>query len=921
MNQLITNNQNSNFYNHLTKLLLECNSFIFNVAFINYSGVQLLLNCLEELKKKGIKGKILSSTYLNFTEVEALKKLQEFENIELKIYDCTNKGFHAKAYIFEFEEEYKILLGSSNITSSAFKTNIEWNIKSISKKNEEFSTNILQEFKTLWEDSFFVTKDFLQQYGQYKLKTKVENFVYEKELKINSMQKQALEKLDFFRRKKETKALAIAATGTGKTYLAAFDVKAFSPKKMLFIVHRENILQKAKKSFEAVIKNIECGFFTGNKKEQKASYLFATVQTLSANYKKFSKEEFDYIIYDEAHHITSPSYEKITNYFKPKFSLGLTATPNRMDGNSIYEVFDDNIACDIRLNEALENNLVVPFHYYGVTDIKEIDYESVDLKDIVLLSKLLMVNKRVDFIIQKLNFYGNSGDKRRVLGFCASKEHAKFMSDEFNKKGIVSAFLTSEDSVLKREKIIKELENEKNSLEVVFSVDIFNEGVDIPSVNTVLMLRPTNSPIVFIQQLGRGLRKYKSKEFLTIIDFIGNHKKAFLIALALCGNKILDKESIKFSLLNNFADFANAHIVIDEISKQRVLEQINSENLSSFKYLKSRYFEFKALLGNKVPKIEDFINYDEFISPVPFILESKSYIEFLQKVEKTEELKELCSDENFLKAVRFIDFYLPLRRVYEFVILKYLLSNECCSLEKAFKILDKYLNRVDKETIKHSFSYLNQEFFDSSQKKRFLKLVFWENEELKRTQEFEKLLENKDKKNIIENSLNYGILTYEKSFGSFDFGLPFLKLYEKYNMQEIALLSNFDKIHSSFRGSGFLKFKDDFFLFITLEKDKFAKGSHYENNFLSKDCFTFISKPKMSQDKGDGKRLINNKKEKAKLHIFVRKFSHVDKKVQKFLYLGLANCIKYEGNQPIKTWLKLEKPLNNKIYEEFTKII
>ncbi|WP_267884013.1 DUF3427 domain-containing protein [Halarcobacter anaerophilus] len=614
------------------------------------------------------------------------------------------------------------------------------------KKNEEFLTNILQEFKTLWEDSFFVTKDFLQQYGQYKLKTKVENFVYEKELKINSMQKQALEKLDFFRGKKETKALAIAATGTGKTYLAAFDVKAFSPKKMLFIVHRENILQKAKKSFEAVIKNIECGFFTGNKKEQKASYLFATVQTLSANYKKFSKEEFDYIIYDEAHHITSPSYEKITNYFKPKFSLGLTATPNRMDGNSIYEVFDDNIACDIRLNEALENNLVVPFHYYGVTDIKEIDYENVDLKDIVLLSKLLMINKRVDFIIQKLNFYGNSGDKRRVLGFCASKEHAKFMSDEFNKKGIVSAFLTSEDSVLKREKTIKELENEKNSLEVVFSVDIFNEGVDIPSVNTVLMLRPTNSPIVFIQQLGRGLRKYKSKEFLTIIDFIGNHKKAFLIALALCGNKILDKESIKFSLLNNFADFANAHIVIDEISKQRVLEQINSENLSSFKYLKSRYFEFKALLGNKVPKIEDFINYDEFISPVPFILESKSYIEFLQKVEKTEELKELCSDENFLKAVRFIDFYLPLRRVYEFVILKYLLSNESCSLEKAFKILDKYLNRVDKETIKHSFSYLNQEFFDSSQKKRFLKLVFWENEELKRTQEFEKLLENKDKK-------------------------------------------------------------------------------------------------------------------------------------------------------------------------------
>lgn len=920
MNELITNNENSNFYNHLTKLLSECDSFIFNVAFINYAGVQLLLNSLDELRKKGIKGKILTSTYLNFTESKALKKLLEFENIELKIYDCEKKGFHSKAYIFKFKDEYKTLLGSSNITSSAFKTNIEWNIKSISKKDEEFTTNLLTEFEALWEDSIFVNEDFLEKYSQFKQNIKAENFVYEKSIKINQMQKQALEKLEFFRQKGETKALAIAATGTGKTYLAAFDVKAFAPEKMLFIVHRENILQKAKESFETILKDKPCGFFTGNKKEERP-YLFATIQTLSSNYKEFSKEQFDYIVYDEAHHTSSPSYEKVRNYFTPKFSLGLTATPNRMDGNSIYELFEDNIACDIRLNEALENSLVVPFHYYGVTDIEDVDLQDVDLQDITLLSKLLMINKRVDFIIQKLNFYENSGDKRRVLGFCVSKEHAKFMSEEFNKKGIVSTYLTSEDSILKRQKEIEELEDKKSSLEVIFTVDIFNEGVDIPSVNTVLMLRPTNSPIVFIQQLGRGLRKYKNKEFLTIIDFIGNHKKAFLIALALCGNKILDKESIKFSLLNNFADFTNAHIIIDEISKNRVLEQINSENLSSFKYLKARYLEFKSLLGNRLPKMEDFVNYDEFISPMPFINDSKSYIEFLLKAEKTEELKKLCFDENFLKGIRFVESLLPIRRVYEFAVLKYLLFNKSCSFKQASEVLEKYLQKVDKNTIKHSFFYLNQEFFDSSQKRRFLKLVELENNQLTRSKEFENILEDEAKKAVLLDSINYGILSYEKSFSTFDYGLPFLKLYEKYNMQDIALLANFDKIHSSFRGSGFLKYKDDFFLFITLEKDKFAKGGHYENNFLSKDCFTFISKPKMSQEKGDGKRLIENKKHKVKLHIFVRKFSHVDKIVQKFSYLGLAECIKYEGNQPIKTWLKLEKPLSNTLYEEFTKIV
>lgn len=924
MNNLVTNNEITNFFNNITELLDNCESFCFNVAFINFSGIQLLLDCFKKLEEKNIKGKILTSTYLNFTQIKALEKIKKFKNIELKIYDCevSNIGFHSKSYIFEFKDDYKILIGSSNITSSAFKSNIEWNVKTIAKKDDIFLKDVLNEFGTLWKNSIDVDDKFLTSYSNFLNSQNKEFKSFNlNQIKTNFMQEKALEKLENLRKKGEKKALIIAATGSGKTYLSAFDVKNFKAKTILFLVHRENILIKAKEGFENIFPQINSfGLYTGNKKEQDKNYLFSTIQTMSSNFLEFSQDFFEYIIIDEAHHVASPSYKKILDYFKPKFLLGLTATSNRMDGNSIYEVFDENIALDIRLNEALENNLIVPFHYYGINDIQSIDYENVDLTKIDLLAKLLSVNKRVDFIIDKMNFYSNSGNKRKALGFCVSKEHCNFMSEEFNKKGINSITLTSEDSISKREDSIKRLENENDSLEVIFTVDIFNEGIDIPSINMVLFLRPTNSPIVFVQQLGRGLRKYKNKEFLTVLDFIGNHKKAYLIALALVGNKMIDKESIKLSLQNNFADFKNAFISMDEISKNRILEQINKENFNQLKYLKEQYFEVRNILG-KVPTLVDYLQFEDVINPLKFIDESKSYIEFLAKVEENKKLKELVLNENFIKAIRFIENELPIKRVYEFVILKYLLNNDFCDENIAFKILNKYLDKVDKETIIHSFLYLKGDFLDSAQSSRYLKLINYENKIARKTKEFEELLENEKYKKIFEDSLNFGIYNYEEEFNSVDFGKPFLKLYSKYNMLNIAKLCNFPKIHSSFRGSGFLKYENDFFLFINLEKEKFSKSANYHNAFLSKDVFTYQSKPSHSSDKGDGQRLCENKKFGVKLHIFVRKFVQVDKKTQDFIYLGVANTLKYCDNKPISLELKLENPLSDKLFEEFTKIV
>lgn len=916
MKKLLTNNKNHNFYNSLISLFSSCKSFYINVAFINFSGLQLLLDILKQCEQKNIKGKVLTSTYLNFTEVKALKKLQEFSNISLKIFDSSEVGFHSKAYIFEFEEEYKIIVGSSNITASAFKSNIEWNLKVISKKDEEFTKEVLKEFDSLYNKAYLVEENFLNSYEDFlknSYKSLSKEFIFKKQIKENSMQKQALENLEFLRKQKQNKALAICATGTGKTYLSAFDVKNFNAKKVLFLAHRENILNSAKLTFEKLFINKSCGIFSGNKKELSCDFLFSTIQTMSKSLHKFNSKYFDYIIFDEAHHISSPTFKKVYNYFTSNFTLGLTATPNRSDKENIYEFFDDNIAIDFRLNEAIEKSLIAPFHYFGISDIV-IDYKDVKLEELSRLAKLLCVNKRVDFIIEKMLFYGNDGDKRKALAFCVNQSHAKYMCEKFNKRGFNSICLLSEDSIEKREEIIKRVQDEKDSLEIIFSVDIFNEGVDIPKINTILMLRPTTSSTIFIQQLGRGLRKVKEKQFLTVLDFIGNHNRAYLVTFALLGKRIIDKDSIKLALNNSFANLSNnTFISMDKISKEIILKQLEEENFNSFKYLKEQYFEFKNIIKT-TPTLIDFIKYENSFDPKNFIDESKSYIEFVLKVEK----QDLNLTEEFLKTIRFIDSHIKLKRVHEFAILNYLLENETININLAKKQILKYQEKVEEDTIYHSFRYLAYEFFDSSQIAKYEKLVYLKEDTLYKTSSFEKILEDKKLKQYIKYSIEYAVLLYEKEFGKKYYGIPFLKLYEKYNMKNIALLCNLDKIHSSFRGSGQLKYKNDYFLFINLDKQNAIKSKRYHNTFLSKDTLTWQTKPNATQDKGDGEKLIENKKHKVKLHIFVRKFISVDKKTQGFIYLGVANTISYKGEKPINLTLQLEKQLDEQLYDEFT---
>lgn len=519
----------------ITKRLKECDYFEFSVAFISESGLAVLKQILLNLKEKGVKGRIITSTYLGFNAPKMFKQLLSFTNIEVRVFEQEHCGFHPKGFIFHTGDHRDIIVGSSNLTQTALESNQEWDLFFTSHENGELASQVSNEFDIQWELSTPLTNEWIESYKETYVKPfRPASVQSSKIIKPNKMQEEVLKSLKNLRDNNKDKALLISATGTGKTFLSAFDVRRFKPKRLLFVVHRRNIAEAALRSFKYLIPNVSMGIFSGNTKETDSDFIFSTVQTIhKKEYREmFDRDAFDYIIIDEVHRAGAQSYQDIVDYFKPKFLLGMSATPERSDDFDIYEMFDHNIAYEIRLIQAMEYNLLCPFHYYGITDMTIDGIEIDDKSEFNILTSEL----RVDYIIEKINEYGYSGDRIHGLIFCSRKDECEKLSQLFNMRGYKTIALTGDSSEEMRQKAIDSLEsNDENSLDYIFTVDIFNEGIDIPKVNQVVMLRPTESAIVFVQQLGRGLRKNDSKEYVVIIDFIGNYEKNFLIPVALSG--------------------------------------------------------------------------------------------------------------------------------------------------------------------------------------------------------------------------------------------------------------------------------------------------------------------------------------------------------------------------------------------------
>ena len=605
--------------------LESCSEFAISVAFITVSGIAPLMQLLPRLAAKGVRGRILTTDYLRFTQPAALRKLMALSNIELRIFrtdEGRGEGFHTKGYLFRSGELCRIIVGSSNMTQAALTTTREWNLNLLTRDAGEVARTILAEFDMLWSrpESRRVEEVIDLYEAEWRNSTRaqreadrvIEEQIEAQPVKPNAMQRAFVERLRALRKEGETRALLISATGTGKTYAAAFAVADMAPRRMLFLVHREQIARQALRSFRRVIgrEAHTYGLYAGGEKTAAADYVFATVQSVvrPGGEAAFAPNAFDVVVIDEAHRAAAPTYEKLMKRFRPKFWLGMTGSPDRMDGGDVYALFDHNIAGEIRLQQALENNFLTPFHYFGIADLTTLDDEGRAKRIAAEDFRLTAQKTRFDQMVQAIEWFCHSGDRRRGLVFAGSNDEARAIAEHLTQSGHPALALSGATSQEDRERAVRRLAHGTAGeiLEFLVTVDIFNEGVDIPEVNEVVLMRPTESAVVFIQQLGRGLRKAPEKEFVTVLDFIGANEKNYLIATALSGDRSCSREKLRKFVASDAKRLPGASTIhFDEISSRQIFRTIDSAKLDAAGVLKDAYRRLKAELG-RPPELRDF---------------------------------------------------------------------------------------------------------------------------------------------------------------------------------------------------------------------------------------------------------------------------------------------------------------------------
>jgi superfamily II DNA or RNA helicase/HKD family nuclease len=640
-------------YYQLIQSLKKAESVDIIVSFLMESGVKMLLGELENALERGARIRILTGNYLGITQPSALYLIKRKlgDRVELRFYNEKERSFHPKSYIFHYSDHSELYIGSSNISKSALTSGIEWNYRFSSKTDQKNYDKFFRTFEELFENhSIVIDDEELRRYSKNWHRPAVSKDLdkYDvadqesEDTKVRVLfeprgaQIEALCALEDTRAEGARRALIQAATGVGKTYLAAFDSKEYE--RVLFVAHREEILNQAAASFKNVRNSDDYGFFNRNEKCNDKSLVFASVATLGRseylNEQYFSPDYFQYVVIDEFHHAVNEQYRRIVEYFKPQFLLGLTATPERMDGRNIYEICDYNVPYEISLKDAINKGMLVPFHYYGIFD--DTDYSGLHIVrgkyDEKELNETYIGNVHRHDLIYK--YYCKYGSKR-ALGFCCSRAHAEEMAREFCRRGIPSvAVYSNADGEFSEDRSVAIEKLKNGEIKVIFSVDMFNEGVDITSVDMVLFLRPTESPIVFLQQLGRGLRRSKGKEYLNVLDFIGNYEKAGRVRFLLTGTSLSEKEHYNPA---DRSDFPDDCLIDFDMKLIDLFAEMDKKHLKVKDQIRNEFFRIKDLLGNRPSRIELFTYMDDDIYQMaishskdnPF----KRYLEYLKEME------------------------------------------------------------------------------------------------------------------------------------------------------------------------------------------------------------------------------------------------------------------------------------------------